>query len=418
MVITRKRAANSGSSSTFTLQILTSVTSSANPSITGISILQGPHQGAQKSTNTGISDWITSASKLSFVKCNAAIFLPRFLAIFFGFSECVKAGAKVVNLSLGTSSSRTDDSDNFIDNTFTPAAVSLMMASLISKGYDFIAVQSAGNGDFYGDPIDARHNGHFCSVNESNVYTGLYNVSKSEILDRIIVVTAAENLGNEMYMQPDYSNIGPNVDIAAPGESIYSCSVNSFYTYLSGTSMAAPVVTGVASLVWSVNPSLTGPQVKDIVCSSTDSIARYNDRAGYYDTELTDYPMVNARLAVEEALLRTNNNWGRVTGSVINASVISYNGNEYTVDGNGEFSFVAPEGSGRAIVYDYNGDEVGYMDIIVTAGETTENSELIDIPEVVPDESTTALYEPTTVPETTRAVATTLVAETVTVADN
>ena len=293
-----------------------------------------------------------------------------------------------------------------------------MMASLISKGYDFIAVQSAGNGDFYGDPIDARHNGHFCSVNESNVYTGLYNVSKSEILDRIIVVTAAENLGNEMYMQPNYSNIGPRVDVAAPGDSIYSCSVNSFYTYHSGTSMAAPVVTGVASLVWSVNPSLTGPQVKDIVCSSTDSVARFNDRAGYYDTELTVYPLVNARLAVEEALLRTNNNWGKVTGSVTNASVISYNGNEYTVDGNGEFSLVAPEGSGRAVVYDYNGDEIGYMDITVTAGETTENSELIDIPEVVPDESTTALYEPTTVPETTQVVATTLVSETVTVADN
>lgn len=324
------------------------------------------------------------------------------LAIFFGFSECVKAGAKVVNLSLGTSSSRTDDSDNFIDNTFTPAAVSLMMASLISKGYDFIAVQSAGNGDFYGDPIDARHNGHFASVNENNIYTGLYNVSKSEILNRIIVVTAAENLGNEMYMQPDYSNIGPNVDIAAPGESIYSCSVNSFYTYLSGTSMAAPVVTGVASLVWSVNPSLTGPQVKDIVCSSTDSIARYNDRAGYYDTELTDYPMVNARLAVEEALLRTNNDWGTVRGTLVTGEIISYNGMDYTIDGNGEFSFVAPEGSGRAVVLDAYGEEIGCMDITIIAGETTLNPEFVEIPEILPEETTA-------VPETTLPVETTLV---------
>ena len=41
-------------SSVFTLQIFTSVTSSAISSIIGESILQGPHHGAQKSTNTGI----------------------------------------------------------------------------------------------------------------------------------------------------------------------------------------------------------------------------------------------------------------------------------------------------------------------------------------------------------------------------
>lgn len=323
------------------------------------------------------------------------------LAIFFGFAECVKAGAKVVNLSLGTSASRTDDADNFFDNTFTPAAVSLMMASLLSKGYDFIAVQSAGNGDFYGDPIDARHNGHFCSVNESNVFTGFYNVSKSDILDRIIVVTAAENLGFGEYMQADYSNIGSTVDIAAPGESIYSCSVNGYYAHLSGTSMAAPMVTGVASLVWSVNPSFTGPEVKDIVCRSTDSVALINNTIDYYyDTEPTDYPMVNARLAVEEALLRTNSDWGIVRGSLEKGDIISFNGKNYTVDGNGEFSFVAPEGSGKALVY-ANGEEIGCMDIVINAGGLTMDPVFVENSVEIPEETTTSVPESTTVPETT-----------------
>ena len=55
-------------SSVFTLQIFTSVTSSAISSIIGESILQGPHHGAQKSTNTGISEFNTSFSKFASVK--------------------------------------------------------------------------------------------------------------------------------------------------------------------------------------------------------------------------------------------------------------------------------------------------------------------------------------------------------------
>ncbi len=46
------------------------------------------------------------------------------------------------------------------------------------------------------------------------------------------------------------------------------------YTYesdgWSGTSMAAPFVSGVAGLIWSVNPSLSYAQVKDIILSSVD----------------------------------------------------------------------------------------------------------------------------------------------------
>lgn len=299
------------------------------------------------------------------------------IAIFFGFSTLVKSGAKVINLSLGTSGSKTSNSSGFIERVIGTAATSYMMASLLSKGYDFVAVQSAGNGDAFGDPIDARNNGHFAALTEKNIFVGSKNISAQEILDRIIVVASVSNNGDGTYTQSEFSNVGSNVTIAAPGEDIYSCSLDGGYEILSGTSMAAPVVTGVASLIWSVNPSFTGAQVKDIICSSTDSVAKiYTETEYYYDVELVEYPMVNAKLAVEEAIRRSDSSVGTVSGKIIgSADKIVYGEKTYTVYSDGTYSFVAPQGSGVAEIFDRYGNSIGSFELTVTAGETTTPEE-------------------------------------------
>lgn len=58
------------------------------------------------------------------------------------------------------------------------------------------------------------------------------------------------------------SNFGAHVDIAAPGSSIYSTILGGGYDYKSGTSMAAPAITGSAAVVWSYFPSWTAGQVR------------------------------------------------------------------------------------------------------------------------------------------------------------
>ncbi|HNT75103.1 MAG TPA: S8 family serine peptidase [Anaerolineae bacterium] len=58
-----------------------------------------------------------------------------------------------------------------------------------------------------------------------------------------------------------FSNYGSVIDIAAPGKSIYSTDLGNHYSVKSGTSMAAPFVSGVASLVWAAQPTYTVTQV-------------------------------------------------------------------------------------------------------------------------------------------------------------
>lgn len=62
-----------------------------------------------------------------------------------------------------------------------------------------------------------------------------------------------------------FSQVGPHIDIAAPGVGILSTVWDNGFSTMSGTSMATPHVAGVAALVLSCNPGLTAAQVADIL---------------------------------------------------------------------------------------------------------------------------------------------------------
>ncbi len=247
--------------------------------------------------------------------------------VYNGFAKLVQSGAKVVNFSLGKKGYRSSDA---INNEGKRA--SLAMAKLLSKGYDFLVVQSAGN-----SAVDALNNGLFSSITRNNCRT-YRNVTVNDIMNRVIIVAAAEQTGADSYMLTDFSSGGSQVSIAAPGKEIYSTVLDS-YGYKDGTSMAAPMVTAVAGLVWSVNDDFTGAEVKEIVCNSTNKIAYDNPES---DKTSGDFALVNAKLAVEEAIKRTDGtgilsiefvdaaNGNDIYGATIECT--SYTGNnDYTV---------------------------------------------------------------------------------------
>ena len=91
-----------------------------------------------------------------------------------------------------------------------------------------------------------------------------------------------------------FSNFGSNLDLMAPGVSIYSTQGGSSYQQLSGTSTAAPFVAGVAALMLSVNPALTPVEIGNVMNATAKDISRTS-----YDTA-TGWGIVDAFRAVEQ----------------------------------------------------------------------------------------------------------------------
>lgn len=99
-----------------------------------------------------------------------------------------------------------------------------------------------------------------------------------------VIAVASVNAANQ---RSDFTNHGPHVDLSAPGESIYSTLVigtgnglidcpmcsPSGYGYFSGTSMAAPHVSGVAALLLARYPNWTPEQVEKRLKDTARSIS-------------------------------------------------------------------------------------------------------------------------------------------------
>ncbi|MFN3343468.1 MAG: S8 family serine peptidase [Flavobacteriales bacterium] len=77
-------------------------------------------------------------------------------------------------------------------------------------------------------------------------------------------------------VRSSFSCFGTWVDVAAPGSSIYSTTVGSSYGYKQGTSMASPMVAGLAGLIKSVNPSMTATDIRNCILNTAVNINAAN----------------------------------------------------------------------------------------------------------------------------------------------
>ncbi|WP_229318020.1 S8 family peptidase [Flavobacterium ammoniigenes] len=157
-----------------------------------------------------------------------------------GIRYAVDNGAKVINGSFG--------------KPFSPQKQWVYDAIKYAEKKDVLIVHAAGN-----DAKDIDYNDNFPNDSDDKI---------TEFADNMITVGAL-NFENGNKLVARFSNIGKiNVDVFAPGVKIYATTPKNTYSFLQGTSMAAPNVAGVAALIRSYYPKLTAKQVKHILMDS------------------------------------------------------------------------------------------------------------------------------------------------------
>ena len=191
----------------------------------------------------------------------------------------VDNGAKVINMSFGKSYS---PQKQWVDSAFIYAA---------SK--DVLLVHSSGND---GKNIDSTESYPSTEFLKGGHATNVITVGASGDVSII---------NNYVATFSNYGKLG--VDVFAPGSEIYSCLPNgNKYGFLDGTSMAAPVVTGIAALLRSYYPTLTAVETKNIIEQSVTPLDSNVTKPGTVESvKMSDIcrsgGVVNAYLAVVNA---------------------------------------------------------------------------------------------------------------------
>ena len=160
----------------------------------------------------------------------------------------VENGAKVINMSFGKPFAK--------DKQAVDDAVRFAMEN------DVLLVHAAGN-----DGQDNDTNPNFPNRN----YVDSLGINMGEAGAWIEV--GASSWKNDADLVASFSNFGRrSVDVFAPGVSIHSTMPGSTYEDQQGTSMASPVVAGLAALIRSYYPQLPAMEVKRIIMQSVTRV--------------------------------------------------------------------------------------------------------------------------------------------------
>lgn len=156
---------------------------------------------------------------------------------------------------------------------------------------------------------DANDKGAVVVVAAGN--SGQYGLTTPACASKAIAVGATDK--NKSVV--GFSSKGSELDIVAPGYEINSTFPNNGWYKMSGTSMAAPHVSGVIALMLEANPGLSNADIKNILSSTSDPANKCyecewqnGDCKNYYGTEIpctvnaTGYGIVNAFRAVNYIL--------------------------------------------------------------------------------------------------------------------
>ena len=193
---------------------------------------------AERGNGIGVAGVADNAAKVLPIRTLDANGSGSVSNVILAYSYAFQHGAKVVNLSLGSTSSSRAERDAI-------AAFPTML---------FVAAAGNGGADGVGDDNDVVP-----------TYPCAY------VLPNVLCVAASDNRDQ----LASFSNYGAtSVDLAAPGVSIASTWMGGGYSWASGTSMATPHVSGAAALLWSASPSSLPTDISSAITGGTDARPR------------------------------------------------------------------------------------------------------------------------------------------------
>lgn len=263
-------------------------------------------------------------------------------------------GAKIINLSIRSNSISDGgmplNKDEFESMLNGANKSSDIIKELIDeeikkqKALDVLYVQASGNfGDrlSYGIPeVTNYYSGFFNSFIENNGSNQIYK----DVIDATLIVGAFdESRKMAEFTQKPHSGISKERFILAPGVNIYSNTLswpkflNDSTGAKSGTSMAAPHVTGVASLMLQVNKNLTAKEIATIILGTADSSLGTPYKSRVVGDGSNEYRYLNAEAAVKEAIAH------KKCGAVSSPNIVGQLGPNYTATAGQKIQFTTTQ---------------------------------------------------------------------------
>ncbi|QEX18961.1 hypothetical protein FRZ44_42730 [Hypericibacter terrae] len=145
----------------------------------------------------------------------------------------VAQGAKIINMSLG--------------GTAPSAAENTAIAAAVAAGV--VVISSSGN-----------------SSGESPLWPAQYAIDPNA--DGSMLAVGATDFLDHMASFSNLAGIAKDATVDAPGVNILSTYVGGGLAYMSGTSMAAPLVAGAAAVLESLFPNLSGKEITNLITST------------------------------------------------------------------------------------------------------------------------------------------------------
>ncbi len=155
----------------------------------------------------------------------------------------------VVNMSLGSSNGDPDD------------AASVAVDNAVKLGVTF-CIAAGNEGD--ASPVSGKENNYFYSGKET-----IGSPGTSRLAITVGAVDSADHLAYFSSKGPTPRYYGIKPEVVAPGFRIRSLAPGNGYRIESGTSMASPMVAGIAALLKSKDKGLTPQQIKSAIVNSS-----------------------------------------------------------------------------------------------------------------------------------------------------